>query len=311
MSAISLNLADVRNLILALGKERPETVGPREALDIIASGLGVSSKYLTTYSDMPRALDEVGLPLYKNRLINLVHLVSTIDTSIMKNTKRLELLAGVFDRAADAMMHKLKSSEATQGPHPSLIASANPLPVTRIDDVTFDDILEWKVAINHQDGLYVVAGNPWATRSVVDPTLSQMVLDHKVGIAAFNFSDFDLLHPMRDSREWKEKVNGVVQQAVRSCQIVCFYGARDVWDMDIAIECGRKVCTFVTANSREALEGVRHLAGKVDSGDPERGVAVTALEVVDLTNSGRFTSRLSSRLEVLSISGRGNRVTTI
>lgn len=301
MSAISLNLADVRNLILALGKERPETVGPREALDIIASGLGVSSKYLTTYSDMPRALDEVGLPLYKYRLINLVHLVSTIDTSIMKNTKRLELVAGVFDRAADAMMHKLKSAEDTRGSHPSLDISANPLPVSRIGGVTFDDIVEWKMAVDRQDGLYVVVGNPWDTRSVVDPTLSQMVLDHKVEIAAFNFSDFDLLHPMRDSREWKEKVREVLQQAMRHCQIVCFYGARDVWDMDVAIEYGRKACTFVTANSREALEGVRSLAGKVDSGDQERRVAVTALEVVDLTNSGRFTSRLRSRLEVLSI----------
>ncbi|MNL88247.1 hypothetical protein D3C87_2178400 [compost metagenome] len=71
--------------------------------------------------------------------------------------------------------------------------------------------------------------------------------------------------------------------------------------MDVVIEYGRKVCTFVTANSREALEGVRHLDGKAHWGDAEYGVAVTALDVVDPTNSGRFTSRLRSRLEGLSI----------
>jgi hypothetical protein len=52
MTAIYLNLADVRNLLLALGKSRSETVSPGVALEIIASGLGVTVKFLTTYCEM-------------------------------------------------------------------------------------------------------------------------------------------------------------------------------------------------------------------------------------------------------------------
>jgi hypothetical protein len=301
MSAIYLNLGDVRNLLLALGRPRPETVGHGEALDIIASGLGVSSKFLTTFTGMPGSLDAVGIPLHKERLVNLVHLISTHDTAVMKNTKRLEMLAAVFDRPADAMMHKLKSDVATQGKNTSLDFNANPLPSLKLDHVSFDDADAWKSVIGRMDGLCIVVGSLWATRSVLDPSLSHLVSNHKVGIAAFDFNDFDLLHPMRDSGVWKEKMNAVVNQAMRHSQVLCLYGARDVWDMDFAIEFGGKVPTFVSASSPEAMEGVRHLAGKADYGEAEFGLDVKVLNVIDPVGCNRFTSNLRSRMETLRI----------
>lgn len=177
MSAISLNLADIRNLLVALGKERKETISTRQALEVIASGLGVSSEYLTTYTEVLGKPDEIGVALSRDHLLDLIHAVSVNNTAAMKNTQRLELLASVLHHPADAMMHKLKASEHTRVSHASLDSSANPLPALRLDDVTFEDATRWWQAIERQDGLYVVSGTTWATRSVIVPTLSQMAMD--------------------------------------------------------------------------------------------------------------------------------------
>ncbi|MCS4088771.1 hypothetical protein [Rhizobium sp. BK176] len=147
MSAIYLGLADVRNLLLALGKPRTQEVTPKVALELIAAGLGVSYRFLTTYTDLVPPLDHHGLPLYKERLLALAHLVSTHDTSSMKNTQRLDMLASVFDRRADAMMHQLKSDQATVGKNSSLDEEKLGLPATKIEDVYFEHRDVWKESI--------------------------------------------------------------------------------------------------------------------------------------------------------------------
>jgi hypothetical protein len=297
MSAIYLGLADVRNLLLALGKPRTQEVAPRAALELIASALGVSYKFLTTYSDLVPPLDHQGLPLYKQRLLTLAHLISTHDTSAMKNTQRLDMLASVFDRRADAMMHQLKSNPATVGKNPSLDEAQLGLPAKKLEELSFKHCAEWKASIERLNGLYIVVGNQWATRSLFDPSISHLVSESKMGVAAFSFADFDMFGAMRDSPEFKLRMDEIVQQAIRHSQALCFYGAGDVWDMDAAIAYSKKIPTFVTAYPH-ALEGVLALA---DMKHDDACLDVSVLSVETSSGELGFTDKLRSSFKMVRI----------
>ncbi|MCS4088770.1 hypothetical protein [Rhizobium sp. BK176] len=147
------------------------------------------------------------------------------------------------------------------------------------------------------NGLYVVVGNQWATRSVLDPSMYHLISNSKVNVAAFSFGDFDICGPMRETTEYKARMDGIVQQAVRHSQVLCFYGARDVWDMDSAIAYAKTLPTFVTAYSG-AENGVQTLADKKLA---DACLDVTLLTVETESAELGFTDKLRSSFRVLHI----------
>lgn len=165
MPAVFLNYHDVRKLVSALGEkflERPYIL----ATDlVIAQALGSSHHSLRqaitvdSFHEKPSAdavpLDVTGVQLTYTAYSQLRHAIATQKLDLMKNTERLEVVAGILGWKADALMHWLKTTTSHLGRNPSI---PGPYEVPPLSKLIGSHAAEWCHLLDAGPGLFLISG---------------------------------------------------------------------------------------------------------------------------------------------------------
>ena len=164
MTAVHLNYHDVRKLVAALS-EKFENSHYLFAPDlVIARALG-SGHHSLRQALMDEALPEVtppnslleatGVRLTYPAYCELRHAIATQNLDLLKNTKRLEIIAGILGWQADALMHWLKATTAHLGRNPSIPCRPEVPPLSRLIG---PHEAAWCSLLNSGPGLFLISG---------------------------------------------------------------------------------------------------------------------------------------------------------
>jgi hypothetical protein len=176
MSSIFLNHVDVRNLISGLGKMRPVSEVWQSSVEIVAKSLGMQSGWLTNCVWFGKPESPVGINLSKDAFIGLIAAMKNSDTTAMRNTERLELIAGLLSWKPDAMMNHLKRTTARLGSNDTII---NPRSISAsIDHLGLGELSteKWRSITRSRTGINIVSGRVDSGKSTtMQRTLSEFI----------------------------------------------------------------------------------------------------------------------------------------
>jgi hypothetical protein len=164
MPAVYLNYHDVRKLVAALGEkyiESPYLLAPDL---VIARALGSNHHTLRQaltgdHFDNELSSDvlpeHTGVRLTYPAYCHLRHVIVNEKFDAMKNTKRLEVIAGILGWKADALMHSLKTTTAHLGRNPTI---PGPLEVPALSQLIGPHEADWCRLLDSGPGLFLISG---------------------------------------------------------------------------------------------------------------------------------------------------------
>lgn len=158
MSEIFLNYDDVRHLVKTLGKYRPED-NALSRVQLVSAGLRTNVGLFHNRLHSGEAPSGVGINLTLDHYQRLCEALRNSDLTEMRNTDRLEVVAGALGWRADALMHHLKTVTGEMGANPSLRYDID-FVAEFVKLVGHDHSERWRSMVNAGPGLFVVAGQP-------------------------------------------------------------------------------------------------------------------------------------------------------
>jgi hypothetical protein len=249
-----------------------------------------------TYCDFSPDSDEPGLPFTKERIDDLAGRLMERDLSALKNTERLAVLAGVFDRRPDAMMHQLKADTAGLGRSGSLDMTKHLVPTKSLTGISFPHVDMWRAALRSPSGIYVVVGSTRVARSVADPSVTYVMYHTQKRTLTANFTDFSRY---AGTDKWEAHIESKLGITSRPPVFLCLYDARNVREMEIACRIARSVPTLVTTASDDSLADLFAKANDVRSSSPRMDVRILRVEGVG--GGKEVTHELLSRFELFPV----------
>lgn len=174
MSSIFLNHADVRNLLSGLGKMRPVSGVWQSSVEIIAKSLGMQNRWLTNCVWFGKPESPVGINLSKDAFIGLATAMMNSDTTAMRNTDRLALIAGLLSWKPDAMMNHLKQTTGRLGSSDTI---TNPRGVSAsLDHLGVLPTEKWRSITRNRTGINIVSGRVDSGKSTtMQRTLTEII----------------------------------------------------------------------------------------------------------------------------------------
>lgn len=286
MSAIYLNLADVRNLLARLGEPSPEICDLNEAKAIIAEGLGVTVDYLELWLALPPIDTVSGVEFSNGAFLALARAVTERKFDQLKNTQRLEIVASTFGRKADAMMHKLKRDTGSLGRNMSLEMAVS---ARFLSQMRFQHMLSWSADLVDPEGLYVVAANPWNAAMVLAATVKHVRSSVKMNVieavVSENFS-------IEDSFAIASRNDVIVVLRNVSCDAY----------LDAALKYGRVVPVILSGDPVWITQALRER--KRTSLGQKGGVPVRILTLENSAGQSGVSLELMSSFESFEVVGR-------
>ncbi len=164
MPAVHLNYHDVRKLVAALGEKYEDSQYLFAPDLVIARALGsghhslrqaLMDEALPGVPPLDSLLGATGVRLTYPAYCELRHVIATQKLDAMKNTKRLELIAGILGWKADALMHWLKTSTGHLGRNPSIPGPPEVPPLSRLIG---PHEAEWCRLLDTGPGLFLISG---------------------------------------------------------------------------------------------------------------------------------------------------------
>jgi hypothetical protein len=174
VSSIFLNHADVRSLLSGLGKNRPVAGNSQSALQIIANSLGMRDRYLYNGIWLGKPESRVGINLTKEAFVGLIAAMRDGDTTAMRNTDRLALIAELLSWKPDAMMSHLKQTTGRLGSNETI---SNPKSFSAtLDHLGVLPTDKWLSIARGRTGINVVSGRVDSGKSTtMQRTLSEIM----------------------------------------------------------------------------------------------------------------------------------------
>ena len=124
MTAVYLNHEDIRQLLSRLGEPKACVNGrPVGAMMHVGMCLGLPARELYHRCCADGPAFPHGMPMTRDNLLSLISAVEQVDMTALRNTKRLEVVAGAFGWKPDAFMHHLKTTTAGLGRNETLMPS--------------------------------------------------------------------------------------------------------------------------------------------------------------------------------------------
>jgi len=293
MSAIFLNLDDVRNLLVELGKPKASDFENYDAVKVIATGLGVTNDYLHMWMSLPPLGKPQGVHFKKRAFIDLAKIVKDRDLSQLKHTQRLDMLATIFGRRADAFMHQLKAETSSLGKNASLDMVSNNVPFRFLSGMAFSHAELWQNEVKRGKGLYVIASDAWNAAYVMAATETQFRLHERRSTSLRNFADFDDY-----GSHAGEKRMEMFTSLRRKADVVCIDNLRSDDDVDFVLGLAPHRTTIVTAEPGAAMNLLRKRASNQAR---DENIPVVILTLTSPPGVIGMTGELGSTFESFSV----------
>lgn len=186
MTGAYLNHEDIRQFLANLGKKKiGDGLDPHRGLEHVAACFGLSFPQLDFRCRATGPASFTGVPLTRETMFALGDMVTERDMSVLKNSKRLDLVAGAFGWKGDAFMHHLKSTTAGLGRNVTMSPGYDGIPVMNVRDLDSGPSV-WVMldSLNrHADGLFLFAGPTGSGKStMLQMTVRSLPKDKTVSI---------------------------------------------------------------------------------------------------------------------------------
>lgn len=194
MTSAYVNHEDIRQFLSNLRKV-PWHSGMRmiEAVEHVSSCFGLRFLALQSRCRADPPVSATGLPLTTETLIALGELFAEHDMSVLKNTKRLELVAGAFGWKPDAFMHHLKSTTAGLGRNETMHPEYTAAPARTIRDLDSGRaVFQMLHALDlRKTGLFLIAGRTGSGKATtLRMTVDSLPKDKRIALLGPGI-DFD------------------------------------------------------------------------------------------------------------------------
>jgi hypothetical protein len=276
MTAVRLNHQDIRDFLARAGSTPQTDRSYLGTMTHVAHCLGLGDGALRRRVRTDRPATEPGIPFEFATWQKLSAVFQRHDMTLMKNTKRLELVAETFgwDRT-DAFMHLLKTD--FPGSNRSLARDHEDFPDPTIFNIGLSNAEEWIRQFSaHESGLFIIAGPTGCGKTLtanltvqhlraLDGSWSFLVREQIVGGASWG--------PHVGVRDMRRMMLGY------SHDLLLIDELRDAAETQIALEAAERTRVLITSPASAPLLALALLqeAARVDSASPVRAVLAQTL----------------------------------
>lgn len=270
MTGAYVNHEDIRQFLAKLGTEQltDRTSFPR-CLAHVSRCFGLSLTDLHYRCGAPEPVSPTGIALTREILFSLGEAVMKEDLTLLKNTKRLDVVASAFEWKADAFMHHLKTTTAGLGRNETMSAGYSVTPVMTINDI--DSGQSVRVMLDairrNADGLFLFSSPPGCGKY---HTLQQAVGSLSKARA------LTVVEPDMGELTFSDvRLEELSQTLLRSPpDILVLPEIRDDWMARFALKMAKSMVVLATIYGQSSLTAVRKLGELVDGDviDGLRGV---------------------------------------
>lgn len=255
MTGAYVNHEDIRQFLAKLGTEKiGDGLDPLRGLEHVASCFGLSFPELNFRCKATGPASLTGIPLSRDTMFALGDMVTQRDMSVLKNTKRLDLVANAFGWKADAFMHHLKTTTSGLGRNETMSPGYDGIPKMTIRDLDSGPSVHMMLdSLNqHSDGLFLFAGPTGSGKSTtLQMTVRSISKDKTVTI----------IEDLESIRTPSIRLNEISQVLHRSPpDILVMPEIRDEKSARFALRMAKNMVVLATIHGGSPLSVVKRLA---------------------------------------------------